>query len=89
MSPKQIKTALALRGYSVTLVAQALYKTPGLISKVVNKKATSRPIAEAIAKLIDVPLEEAFPEVCETSRAKANELKRNEKLEEIRSKLKQ
>jgi ribosome-binding protein aMBF1 (putative translation factor) len=63
MDSKQIKTELAVRGFDFSMLAQAINKSPSLVSKVASRKATSRPVAVAIAKALERQLHEVFPDV--------------------------
>lgn len=63
MDASEIKASLSTRGYSLSLIADAMERSPSLISKVVCRKATSIDVAKAIAKVIGKPLEEVFPDV--------------------------
>lgn len=60
MRPKRIKTELKKRGYTLTMVAESIGRSPSLLSKVVSGGATSLEAALAVAKAIDKPLEEVF-----------------------------
>lgn len=61
MTPKRIKAELKKRGYTLTMVAESIGRSPSLLSKVVSGEATSLEAARAVAKAIDKPLEEIFP----------------------------
>lgn len=61
MRPKRIKAELKKRGYTLTMVAESIGRSPSLLSKVVSGEATSLEAARAVAKAIDKPLEEVFP----------------------------
>lgn len=65
MNKNQIKKELAIQGYDLSLVAEALNKSPSLISKVVARQAKSKGVAEAIAKIIGKNVEKVFPDVPE------------------------
>lgn len=65
MKPEHIKAELTKRGYTLTMVAEAIGKSPSLISKVVSGKAVSYDAATAVAKAIDLPLSMVFPETYE------------------------
>lgn len=54
---------LAKRGFDFSMLAAALQKSPSLISKVAARKARSQLVAEALAKAIERPVEEVFPDV--------------------------
>jgi len=63
MDTDQIKKELAAKGFDFSMVANALDKSPSLVSKVAARKARSRMVAEALAKAIQRPIEEVFPDV--------------------------
>ena len=63
MDKNQIKKALAEKGYDFSIVAHAIERSPSLISKVVARQARSRIVAMALAKAIDKPIQEVFPDV--------------------------
>lgn len=62
MESKQILREMKERGFEQTLLALALGKSPSLISKVIHRKAKSYSVALAIAKLIELPISQVFPE---------------------------
>lgn len=61
MQPKKIKAALKSRGYTLSMVAESIGRSPSLVSKVVSDKARSFDAANAVAKAIDKPLDDVFP----------------------------
>ena len=63
MESKQIKKELAARGYDFSMLAQAIEKSPSLVSKVASRKATSRFVAAAIAKALEKSIHDVFPDV--------------------------
>lgn len=63
MDSQKIKMELAKRGFDFSMLAKALGKSPSLVSKVAARKARSRTVALAMAKALDRPIEEVFPEV--------------------------
>lgn len=63
MDSQQIKKELLRRGFDFTMIAEALGKSPSLVSKVAARKARSQPVAMAIAKAIERDIEEVFPDV--------------------------
>ncbi|WP_194757301.1 hypothetical protein [Aliidiomarina indica] len=65
MDKNQLKKELAHLGYDFSMLAQALGRSPSLISKVAGRQAKSRLVAEAFAKLLDRPVAEIFPDVPE------------------------
>lgn len=65
MDSQKIKMELAQRGFDFSMLAKALGKSPSLISKVASRKARSHAVAVAIAKALDRPIEDVFPDVSE------------------------
>lgn len=63
MDSKQIKKELMRRGFDFTMIAEALGKSPSLVSKVAARKARSQPVALAIAKAIEQNIEDVFPDI--------------------------
>ncbi|RUO56057.1 helix-turn-helix domain-containing protein [Pseudidiomarina homiensis] len=63
MDSQKIKMELAQRGFDFSMLAKALGKSPSLISKVASRKARSRSVAVALAKVLERPIEEVFPDV--------------------------
>lgn len=61
MKPEHIKAELTKRGYTLTMVAEAIGKSPSLLSKVVSGKAVSYEVASKIATAIEKPLAQVFP----------------------------
>lgn len=62
MKPAHIRQAIAAQGLNLRIVAQALEVSPVSVGNVINRRQTSFRIAEAIAKIINSPLFEVFPE---------------------------
>lgn len=63
MKKDQIKKGLAAKGYDYSMIAEVLSRSPSLISKVAARKARSVRVAQAIAKALELPVEEVFPDV--------------------------
>lgn len=63
MDSKQIKKELMRRGFDFSMIAEALGKSPSLVSKVASRKARSQPVALAIAKALDMEIDEVFPDI--------------------------
>lgn len=90
MDKNQLKKELALLGYDFSMLAQALNRSPSLISKVAGRQAKSRVVAEAFAKLLNRPVTEIFPDVPEYSNdvptSKASREARTEQMKRILAK---
>lgn len=63
MTKDQIKKGLAAQGYDFSMLAQVISRSPSLLSKVAARKARSLLAAQAIAKALDLTIEEVFPDV--------------------------
>lgn len=61
MLPNEINTKLAAKGYTATLIAEALSVKPASVSAVINEVSDSKRIAKAVATVLDLPIEEVFP----------------------------
>ncbi|WP_010603991.1 transcriptional regulator [Pseudoalteromonas maricaloris] len=62
MKPSEIKDAIADKGFTLSMVADALGVNLATVSGVVCGHTQSRRIAEAICKIIEQPLNVVFPE---------------------------
>lgn len=51
------------RGFDFSMIAEALDKSPSLVSKVASRKARSQPVALAIAKALGMEIDEVFPDI--------------------------
>lgn len=70
MKAQEIKQAIKLKGYSLSMLADALDVNLATVSGVVCGHTQSRRVANAISKLLDKPVEEIFPNVESYSRPK-------------------
>lgn len=62
MYAKEINERLVDAGLSQSAIANVLGCSPSLLSKVINRKATSTRIAKAVAKVLQLPLLHVFPD---------------------------
>lgn len=86
MDRDQIRMALGKLGYDFSMLAEAIDKSPSLISKVASRQAKSRFVAESIAKVLGVPIAKVFPDVPEYQLLKpASEQERTSRVNELRS----
>ncbi len=83
MESKQIKKELAARGFDFSMLAEAIDKSPSLVSKVASRKATSRFVAMAIAKALEKSITEVFPDVEAYHYAPTNDEERKQKQREL------
>jgi lambda repressor-like predicted transcriptional regulator len=65
MEPKEIKIELIRTGTTQTQIARALNVSSSIVQRVIFRKATSRPVAKAVAAAIGLPFEQVFPEYAE------------------------
>ncbi|CAI86600.1 helix-turn-helix domain-containing protein [Pseudoalteromonas translucida] len=63
MNHEEIKAAIYKKGYTLAMVAECINKHPSHISSIIHRRNTSSVIANAIAKAIDMPVEQVFPDV--------------------------
>ena len=63
MKPAEIKAELNALGYTIALIAEILSVNPSGISQVINRHGNSYPIANAIAKILNKPIEVVFPDI--------------------------
>ncbi|MCC5855922.1 MAG: DNA-binding protein [Idiomarina sp.] len=71
------------------MVAEALGKSPSIITKVVSRQAKSRLVAEAIARILQRDVKDVFPDVPEYQLAPvASGEERDARVEELKALLK-
>lgn len=81
MDSKSISKELHSLGFNQSVLAEAIGCSPSLVNKVINRKAVSLRIAEAISKVIGQPRTKVFPElgdrkvIPESRQAQVNRLK--------------
>jgi hypothetical protein len=63
MTHEEITKALSEAGLSWRSAGAAIGRTGTMLSRVSQRDAVSRPVARALAVLIDRPVEEVFPDV--------------------------
>ncbi|WP_462171111.1 helix-turn-helix domain-containing protein [Pseudoalteromonas xiamenensis] len=63
MKSDEIKQAVANKGYTLSMIAEALGLDLSSVSGVVCGHTKSKRVAEAVAKIIEKPVHEVFPEV--------------------------
>lgn len=62
MYAREINERLVDAGLSQSAIANVLGCSPSLLSKVINRKATSTRIAKAVAKILQLPVLQVFPD---------------------------
>ncbi|CAM4174626.1 helix-turn-helix domain-containing protein [Pseudoalteromonas byunsanensis] len=70
MKPNEIKQAIAEQGYTLSMIAEVLEVNLSNVSGVVCGHTQSKRVADFIAKIIDKPTEEVFPNVTSYARPK-------------------
>lgn len=63
MEAAAIKQALYAKGYSFAMIGEALEVNSNVVSGVCYRRTTSKAVATAIAKVLDKPVTEVFPDV--------------------------
>lgn len=63
MEAEAIKQALHEKGFTFSMIADELGMAPNMLSGVCYRRTTSKKAAEAIAKILDKPVTEVFPDV--------------------------
>ncbi|GGF07148.1 helix-turn-helix transcriptional regulator [Pseudoalteromonas elyakovii] len=63
ISHEQIREALKLKDINFSDIAAALKLTSSHVSRVSRRETYSKPVADAICKCLDLPLEEVFGDV--------------------------
>ncbi|RUO58666.1 helix-turn-helix domain-containing protein [Pseudidiomarina marina] len=63
MKPEDINQSLHQLGYSQTLIAEVMGKSPSLISKVISGNAKSFGVAYFIATILEKSVNEVFPNI--------------------------
>lgn len=63
MEAEAIKQALYNKGFSFALLGQALGIKSNVVSGVCHRRTVSKTTAEAIAKVLEKPVAEVFPDV--------------------------
>lgn len=63
MDHNEIKAAIYEKGYTLAMVAECINKRPSHVSSIIHRRNTSSVIANAIAKVLDLPVEQVFPDV--------------------------
>lgn len=72
-------------GYDFSMLAEAIDKSPSLISKVASRQAKSRFVAEAMVKILNRTMAEVFPDVPEYQLARpTTETERSARVVELR-----
>lgn len=72
MTHDDIKAALAEKGYSLSAASEAMGRSYLQLYNTTNRKTKSRYVARSLAVLLDMPIEEIFPDCPEYSEKKVN-----------------
>lgn len=62
MDSRDILSSLKSVGINFSIVAEAIGVSTNMVSSVAARKSTSRRVAHAIARAIDKPIEQIFPD---------------------------
>jgi len=62
MNASEIKQALAEKGINLAILGEATSHSPQRFSSVINRSQKSTPLAKIVAKAIDRPFDEVFPD---------------------------
>lgn len=84
MTADEIKKALNERGYSLAMLGRASDINPARFSTVIHRHESSRRVAGLVAKALDKPLTEVFPEYLQQEQARSLRLN---KLNELKQRL--
>ena len=88
MKSTEIKEALHLRGLTYSIVAEASDTKESHISAIINLHNKSKRVAGIIAKAIELPLEQVFPEYFDfPNRIKEQRNQRQKVVENLRQRL--
>ena len=63
MDSNLIREELYSKGFNQSILAEVIGCSPSLVNKVINRKAVSLRVADAIAKAIELPRLKVFPEL--------------------------
>lgn len=63
MDKDAIKQALHAKGVSFSMIAEALGIGPNAVSAIASRRGQSKRVADAIAKVLERPVEEIFPDI--------------------------
>ncbi len=84
MKPEQIKQEIAVKGFSISLIAESLGVGVATVSAVVNGHSTSLRTASFIAKVIGLEIIKVFPAVPQyTRQPKMSKKNRQLKLQQL------
>lgn len=87
MNSTQRNTALKERGYSAVLIAQAMDRNKTTVSSVISGKGISKPIAQAVALILELPLEEVFEDIQQYQPGYSPSRVKAAKVEELKQRL--
>ena len=83
MTPKEIRESLQKQNIKIAHLAAALNVTPAQIYNVIRGDTNSKRIHQAIAKLINQPVDVVFPKRAVVAQASARAIQRNKRAVEI------
>lgn len=71
MNAEEIKAALQAQGITYAAIAEASDLTVSYISSIITRRTTSKRVSNIIAKVLQKPVEEVFPELFEPTKGHA------------------
>lgn len=78
MKPLEIKADLSEKGYSISMVARVMKKSPSTISGVICRHTTSMEVATGLSKILKKPIPVLFPDVPAYLKAEETQKKESE-----------
>ena len=87
MERETIKTELSKKGYSLAMIAAALDCTPVNVQQVVKRLNHSHRVANAIATVLELPIEKVFPDVPSYANPQHFATTRQQRIEELQQRL--
>lgn len=84
MLATEINAKLAKYDCSVSLLAEALNVKASSVSQIINRQSDSKRIANAIAKVIQLPVEDIFPDKPQYHKGYSRKAVRDQKVNTLR-----
>lgn len=83
----EINNGLSLKGVNAAMIAEALKVKPASVSQVISRHSDSKRIATAIAKILEKPVEDVFPDKPQYHAGYSRAAVRTSKVNELRQRL--
>lgn len=87
MDYETIKTELRKKGFSMSMIADALECTPVNVHQVCQGKNNSYRVAKAVATTLDLEISEVFPDVMSYQNVQEFNTTREQRVEELKQRL--